>query len=87
MASGISNGNILTYLRNGDKTTLNLIRGRGMSVPGVGKVRGAQDITSPDEKNNTHAIDKMTTEGIPNVGNSGTQSKNLLSKIVTTDSQ
>ncbi|MEO7461909.1 MAG: RHS repeat-associated core domain-containing protein [Ferruginibacter sp.] len=47
----------------------------GVSVPGVGKVKGATDITTPDEKDNSHEIGKMTTDGIPNVGNAGTQSK------------
>ncbi len=46
----------------------------GISVPSVGKVNGAEDITTQNEKNNSHEIDKMATDGIPKVGNAGTQS-------------
>ena len=47
----------------------------GISVPVVGKVKNAQDITLPEEKNNSHEIGEMKTGGIPAVGNAGTQSK------------
>ena len=51
------------------------ISGKGISVPTVGKVNGAQDITAPEEQTNSHEIGKMGVTGIPTVGNAGTQSK------------
>ena len=47
----------------------------GISVPGVGKVKGTQDITMPEEKDNSHEIGDMKTGGIPTIGNAGTESK------------
>lgn len=44
---------------------------KGNSVPTVGKVPNAQDITDPSDADKGHAIDKMSTTKIPAIGNGG----------------
>lgn len=53
----------------------------GVSVPTVGKVNGATDITMPEEKDKSHEIGEMGVNGIPNVGNAGTKSRKPVEQV------
>jgi len=46
---------------------------QGNSVPTVGKVPGAEDTSTKEDATKGHAVDQMSKDGIPSLGNGGSQ--------------